>query len=109
MPLQLSQLVTTDTFPGRDTREALGIVSAECVLGINIVNDLFSRVRDIFGGRSGTYQQALQEARATCLRELAANADQLGADAVLGVAMYCNGIGGGMLFLVATGTAVRLR
>ena len=68
--------------------------------------------RDLVGGRSGTHQKALQQARATCLEDLAQKAGELGADAVVGVDLDYNEISGGgkgMLFLVASGTAVRLR
>ena len=105
-------LMTTHTFPGREIDEPLGIVSAECVLGINVFRDLLGGIRDIVGGRSGTHQKALKEAKETCLKELATSASALGADAVVGVDMDYSEISGGgkgMLLLVATGTAVRLR
>lgn len=110
--ISLNRLVTTNTYPGREAHEALGIVSAECVLGINIFRDVFGGLRDFFGGRSKSHQNALAEARETCLRELAERASLLGADAVLGIDLDYNEISGGgkgMLFLVATGTAVKLR
>ena len=112
MPVSLAQLVTTPSVPGRENREALGIVSAECVLGINVFRDILGSVRDIVGGRSGTHQKALREARETCLDELAEEASSLGADAVVGIDLDYSEISGGrkgMVLLVATGTAVRLR
>jgi len=112
MSVSLAQLVTTHSVPGRETREALGIVSAECVLGINIFRDVLGGLRDIVGGRSGTHQKALREARETCLHELAEQAAALGADAVVGVDLDYSEISGGgkgMVLLVASGTAVRLR
>ena len=105
-------LTTTHAVPGRETRESLGIVSAECVLGINIFRDFLGGIRDLVGGRSGTHQKALRAARETCLNELAQAATQLGADAVVGIDMDYSEISGGgkgMVLLVATGTAVRLR
>ncbi len=105
-------LVTTHSVPGREVREAVGIVSAECVLGINVFRDFLGGIRDIVGGRSGTHQKALREARDACLEELAQAAGQLGADAVVGIDMDYSEISGGgkgMVLLVATGTAVRLR
>ena len=112
MSVTLDKLVTTHSVPGRETREALGIVSAECVLGINIFRDVLGGLRDIVGGRSGTHQKALREARETCLHELAEQASALRADAVVGVDLDYSEISGGgkgMLLLVASGTAVRLR
>ena len=112
MSIPLTRLVTTHSLPGRETREALGIVSAECVLGINVFRDLLGGLRDIVGGRSGTHQKALREARVTCLDELAEQASALGAEAVVGIDLDYSEISGGgkgMVLLVATGTAVRLR
>ena len=111
MRVPATHLTTTPEFPGRQIREPLGIVTAECVLGINIFRDLLGSLRDLVGGRSGSHQKALQQARETCLEDLAEQAGELGADAVVGVDLDYNEISGGgkgMLFLVASGTAVRL-
>lgn len=112
MSVSVQHLVTTHSVPGREVREALGIVSAECVLGINVFRDMLGGLRDFFGGRSGTHQKALREARETCLKELAEEACERGADAVVGVDLDYSEISGGgkgMVLLVASGTAVRLR
>ena len=112
MAVSVQNLVTTHSVPGREVREALGIVSAECVLGINVFRDMLGGLRDIFGGRSGTHQKALREARETCLKELAKEASDRGGDAVVGVDLDYSEISGGgkgMVLLVASGTAVRLR
>ncbi len=112
MTVPLSHLTTTHTVPGQEIQQLLGIVTAECVLGINVFRDMLGGLRDIFGGRSGTHQRALQQARETCLQELASRAGDLGADAVIGVDLDFSEISGGgkgMVFLVASGTAVQLR
>ena len=75
-------------------------------------NLLISAIRDIFGGRSAASQKILRDSRQTCLRELKIEAYELGADAVIGVDLdyqEFSGKGKGMLFLVASGTAVKLR
>lgn len=56
-------MTTTPDYPGREIREVMGIVTAECVLGVNIFRDLLGGLRDIVGGRSGTHQKTLQQAR----------------------------------------------
>ena len=112
MTIPLTNLTTTHSMPGREIDATLGIVTAECVLGINVFRDMLGGLRDIFGGRSGTHQKALRQARQTCLEELAAHAEELGGDAVIGVDLDFSEISGGgkgMVFLVASGTAVRLR
>ncbi len=98
--------------PDREIQETLGTVTAECVVGINVFRDMPGGLRNSFGGRSDTHQKALRQARQTCIEELAAQAEELGGDAVIGVDLdfsEISGGGNGMVFLVASGTAVRLR
>lgn len=101
---------TTPTIAERPTRETLGVVSGEVILGANIFRDLFAGIRDIVGGRSGSYEEVLREAREGALREMAQEAARLGADAVVGVDLDYETLGAnnGMLMVTATGTAVKL-
>jgi uncharacterized protein YbjQ (UPF0145 family) len=101
---------TTTIIEGRPVREYLGIVTGEVIVGANIFKDLFASVRDIVGGRSGSYESTLRDARKTALDEAAAEARALGADAVIGVDLDYEvlGQGGSMLMVSASGTAVRL-
>ena len=112
MDIPSSRIVTTPDFPDREISESLGIVGAECVLGINIFRDIMGGIRDIVGGRSGTHQKALREARETCVAELAKAAGEINADAVVCVEMdyaEISGGKGGMIILAAYGTAVKLK
>jgi uncharacterized protein YbjQ (UPF0145 family) len=88
-------------------------ITAECVYGMNIFKDFFAGVRDIFGGRSHTVQKVLRDARRTCLTELRREALMVGADAVISINLNYQelsaGQKNGMLMLVASGTAVRLK
>ncbi|MDB9861839.1 heavy metal-binding domain-containing protein [Litorivicinus sp.] len=105
------KLSTTPEIPNRKTEESIDVITAECVFGMNLFKDLFSEVRDIFGGRSKTNQNALREAREVCLHELRVEALFVGANAVVGIDLDYSEISGGgksMLFLVASGTAVKL-
>jgi uncharacterized protein YbjQ (UPF0145 family) len=105
-------VVTTPHLEGRPVRQYLGLVSGEAILGANIFRDMFAGIRDIVGGRSAAYEQELRKAKQIALDEMAEQARELGADAVLGVDLdYENiqmGGGGGMLMVSASGTAVRL-
>ncbi|MDQ3845855.1 MAG: heavy metal-binding domain-containing protein [Bacteroidota bacterium] len=103
-------LTTTPTVEGRPIREYLGIVTSESIIGANIVKDLFAGIRDIVGGRSGTYERVIEEARMNALQELEAKAAQLGANAVVGIDLDFETVGanGSMLMVVATGTAVKI-
>lgn len=104
-------LTTTPTFARRAIEAELEIVTSECVLGMNLWKDLLASVTDTFGGRSETTQKALRSARQTCLDELRREASWVRADGVVGVNLAyseMSGQGKSMLFLVASGTAVRL-
>ncbi|WP_054913651.1 YbjQ family protein [Pseudomonas sp. NBRC 111127] len=102
---------TTSQLEGRPIAEYMGVVSAESVQGINFVRDFFTRVRDVLGGRSQTLESALREAREQATEELKARAQQLRADAVVGVDYEISmpSVQGGMVVVFVTGTAVRLR
>ena len=105
-------LTTTASVPNREIKEVVDIVSAEVALGMNIFKDMFSAVRDVVGGRAGAIQDTLRDLRGQALEELRQEASKVGADAVVGVDLdYSEFSGGGrsMLFIVANGTAVRLK
>jgi uncharacterized protein YbjQ (UPF0145 family) len=101
---------TTTIIEGRPVREYLGVVTGEVIVGANIFKDLFAGIRDIVGGRSGSYESTLRDARQTALKELQEEARALGADAVIGVDLDYEvlGQGGSMLMVSASGTAVKL-
>lgn len=101
---------TTNTLDGRTISEYLGVVTGEAILGANIVRDLFAGVRDIVGGRSGAYEEELRKAREIALREMEAEAAARGADAIVGIDLDYETVGGqgSMLMVSASGTAVRI-
>jgi uncharacterized protein YbjQ (UPF0145 family) len=103
-------ITTTPAVEGKRIREYRGIVTGEAIMGANIFRDVFAGVRDIVGGRSAGYEKELRAARETALAELAANASQLGANAVVGVDLDYEVLGqnNGMLMVSVSGTAVIL-
>ena len=103
-------ITTTPSVEGRPIAEYRGVVTGEAILGANIFKDLFAGIRDIVGGRSGAYEDELRKARTIAFQELEAAAQQMGADAVVGVDLDYEtvGQGGSMLMVTASGTAVRL-
>ena len=86
----------------------LGIVTSESIIGANFVRDFFASIRDVIGGRSGSYESVLREAKDAALRELQQEAERLGANAVVGVDLDYETVGGSgsMLMVTASGTAV---
>ena len=106
------KLTTAFVFTNHQIEDEVGIVTAECVFGMNIFRDLFADIRDIVGGRNKASQKVLRDARNTCLAELKAEAADLGAHGVIGIDLdysEISGKGKGMLFLVASGTAVKFK
>lgn len=100
---------TTPTIEGRSIQQYLGIVTGEAVVGANMFRDLFAGIRDIVGGRSGSCEHVLANARNTVLHEMEAAAQALGADAVVGVDLDYEVLGAnnGILMTTASGTAVK--
>ena len=101
---------TTPTLEGRSIQDYLGIVTGEVIVGANLFRDLFANIRDIVGGRSGSYERILADARAQAIEELQAEAAARGANAVVGIDLDYEVIGdtGSMLMVSASGTAVRV-
>lgn len=99
---------TTPNIEGKRITKYYGIVSGETIIGANLFRDLFASVRDIVGGRSSSYEEVLREAKNTALREMEENAMRLGANAVVGVDLDFETVGGNssMLMVTASGTAV---
>ena len=99
---------TTTILEGRPVTRYLGVVTGEAIIGANIFRDLFATVRDIVGGRSATYERALTEAREVAIAEMAARAQELGANAVVGIDVDYEVLGqnNGMLMVAVSGTAV---
>jgi len=101
-------ITTTPTVEGKSIREYRGIVTGEAIMGANIFRDLFAGLRDIVGGRSAAYEKELRRAREAAMAELSANAQELGANAVVGVDLDYEVLGqnNGMLMVSVSGTAV---
>ena len=102
-------ITTTNTLETHQVKEYLGIVTGETIIGANLFKDFFAGIRDIVGGRSGSYERVLKEAKDTALREMQEDALRLGADAIIGVDLDYETVGasGGMLMVTASGTAVK--
>ena len=101
-------LTTTSVVEGRPVSRYLGLVTGEAIIGANIFRDMFATVRDVVGGRSGTYEKGLAEARETAMREMQQRAQELGANAVIGIDLDYEVLGqnNGMLMVSVSGTAV---
>ena len=103
-------VTTTHGIEGRRIVEYRGLVGGDAILGANMFRDLFAGLRDMIGGRSGSYEKVLRAAKTEALEDMVAAARERGANAVVGVDLDYETIqiqdGGSMLMVSASGTAV---
>ncbi len=101
-------MTTTSMVEGRPVSRYLGVVTGEAIIGANIFRDMFAGVRDIVGGRSGTYEKGLAQARDAAMGEMQTRAQELGANAVIAIDIDYEVLGqnNGMLMVAVSGTAV---
>lgn len=101
-------VTTTPTIEGKTITSYRGIVTGEAIMGANIFKDLFAGIRDIVGGRSATYERELRRARELAMSEIQNSAVELGANAVVGIDIDYETVGGqgSMLMVTISGTAV---
>ena len=99
-------VTTTNSINGKEITEYRGIVTGETIIGANIFRDFFASIRDVIGGRAGSYEKVLREAKDTALKELCEQAAHRGANAVVGVNLSYETIGNSMIMVTASGTAV---
>ena len=103
-------VTTTDGFEGRRIVAYKGLVGGDAILGANMFRDFFAGIRDILGGRSGSYEKVLRKAKNEAIGDMMEQARELGANAVVGVDLDYETIqiqdGGSMLMVSASGTAV---
>ena len=106
-------LILTTPLPNgldSDVAELLGPVIGEAVVGMHLGKDITAGLRDIFGGRSASYEQELNAAYQDVIQEVEQRAEAMGADAVIGLDFSLTTLGtGSMLAVGACGTAVTLR
>lgn len=103
-------VTTTPIIEGKRIIRYYGIVSGETIIGANVFRDFLAGIRDFVGGRSGAYEEVLRQAKDTAIREMEEQAARLEANAVIGVDLDYETVGGSgsMLMVTATGTAVTI-
>lgn len=103
-------IVTTDTVQGKEITEYLGVVAGQTVYGANILRDFLAGITDVIGGRSGGYESVLMDGAAAAIKDMEGYAEELGANAVIGVSIDYESMGkdNSMLMVSVTGTAVKV-
>jgi uncharacterized protein YbjQ (UPF0145 family) len=99
---------TTPSIEGKRIVEYKEIVFGEVINGVNFIKDFKAGLTNVFGGRSGSYEEELISARTAALDEMKKRAESVGANAIVGVKMDYETLGqnGSMLMAIASGTAV---
>ena len=97
---------TTPALEGKTVSNYLGVVTGEAILGANVFKDFFAGIRDIVGGRSAAYEEELQKARIIAFEEMDALAKDLVANGILGIDIDYETVGGSMLKVSISETAV---
>lgn len=102
-------LSTLPSAPDGRTAEILGPVCATVVVGANVLKDVLAAIRDAVGGRAGAYERTIAAARAEAQEAAVAQAQALGAHALLGLRYDHFPLRDGMFIVSVQGTAVRLK
>ena len=100
---------TTNILEGYQIEKYLGVIVGEAIMGANVFKDFSAGIRDIVGGRSGSYEKELRQAKELAMEDLTAKAEDLGANAVIGIDLDYETIRGSMLMVSVSGTAVIAR
>ena len=100
---------TTETIPGREIRERVGVVTGNVVQAKHIGRDIMAGLKSIVGGEIRGYTEMLNEARDIAIGRLVENAKQKNADAVVGIRFTTSSIMDGSSEILVFGTAVKLR
>ncbi len=105
-------VTTTDSIQNQEISSYLGVVTAEVIYGTNALRDFFAGIRDMLGGRTGSYEKVFEKAQLEAIEELKQRAKNLNADAIVAIKVDTGTINvdqqGVLLLVTATGTAVKL-
>lgn len=99
-------ITTTNTLQDKQITTYHGVVTGTCIMGANVFRDIFASIRDIVGGRSGAYEEVIGKAKDEAIAEMIEKAERLRANAIIGIDIDYETIGGSMLMVAVSGTAV---
>ena len=102
-------LTTTDTIPGREIIEILGVARGSTVRARNIGRDIFAGLKNIVGGEIEEYTKLQAESREQAIQRMMDDAQKLGADAIVNLRLATSVVTQGAAEILAYGTAVKLK
>ncbi len=102
-------IVSTDSIPGKEILETLGLARGSTVRARNIGRDIFAGLKNIVGGEISEYTKLMADAREQALERMMADGQRMGADAILNVRFMTSAVMAGASEILAYGTAVKLK
>jgi uncharacterized protein YbjQ (UPF0145 family) len=100
------KLISIDNYPGKEY-EVLGLVKGTVVQTKNVGRDFMAGMKTLVGGEIVGYTEMLNEARQIATKRMVDEAEQLGADAIIGVRYGSSMVMQGAAEILAYGTAVK--
>ena len=102
-------MTTTETIPGKEIKEVLGISRGSTVRARNVGRDIFAGLKNIVGGEIKEYTKLQAEAREQAIQRMEEDAKKLGAEAIVNIRMQSSMIMQGASEMIVYGTAVKLK
>lgn len=99
-------IVTTDSIPGKEIRDVIGMVKGSTVQSKHIGKDFMAGLKTIVGGEIKEYTDMLNEAREKAIERMAEEARNAGANAIVGMRLQSSSVMQGASEIIAYGTAV---
>ncbi|MCB0215909.1 MAG: YbjQ family protein [Caldilineae bacterium] len=103
------RITTQDRFDDHEIAQTLGLVRGNTIRARHIGKDILALFRMLVGGEIGEYTKMLGESREQAIDRMVAEAEQLGADAIVCMRFSTSAVAQGAAELLAYGTAVKLR
>lgn len=101
-------IVNTESVPGRSITKMLGIVQGNTIRAKHVGRDIGASLKNIVGGELKGYTELLTESRRQAIERMIAQANELGADAIVNVRFSTSAVTSGAAEMFAYGTAVKL-
>ncbi len=102
-------IVTTETIAGKEITETIGLVKGSSVRAKHIGRDFMAGLKNLVGGEIDEYRTMMDESRKLAIHRLVKNAEEEGADAIIGLRLISSTIAQGVSEITAYGTAVKLK
>ena len=102
-------VTTTESIPGNEIVEILGLSRGSTVRARNVGRDIFAAIKNLIGGEINEYTKLQADSREQALQRMIKDAESLGADAVVNVRITTSMIMQGVAEILAYGTAVKLK